>query len=168
MGVPYTNVTGDLRQANYSSLREGKLEFRRRIEQFQHGTLVFQLCRPVWRRWIRDAVLAGALELPGFAQDPAPYLAVKWIPPKWDWVDPLKDRKAEIEAIEAGLKSRSDVIESEGYDAEEVDRRIAADHAREEELGLKFGRPAAAQTTPAVEVDPEDRERPMQSEENAA
>jgi len=24
MGVPYTNVTGDLRQANYSSLREGR------------------------------------------------------------------------------------------------------------------------------------------------
>ena len=68
-------------------------------------------------------------------RNPAPYLAVKWIPPKWDWVDPLKDRKAEIEAIEAGLKSRSDVIESEGYDAEEVDRRIAADHAREEDLG---------------------------------
>jgi hypothetical protein len=168
MGVPYTNVTGDLRQANYSSLREGKLEFRRRIEQFQHGTLVFQLCRPVWRRWIRDAVLSGALELPGFAQDPASYRAVKWIPPKWDWVDPLKDRKAEIEAIEAGLKSRSDVIESEGYDAEEVDRRIAADHAREEELGLKFGRPATTRAEPAAGLDPEDRERPMQSEENAA
>ena len=108
------------------------------------------------------------LELPGFASDPARYLAVKWIPPKWDWVDPLKDRKAEIEAIEAGLKSRSDVIESEGYDAEEVDRRIAADHAREEELGLKFGRTATARIEPAAEVDPEDRERPMQSEENAA
>jgi lambda family phage portal protein len=168
MGVPYTNVTGDLRQANYSSLREGKLEFRRRIEQFQHGTLVFQLCRPVWRRWLHDAVLAGALELPGFARDPAPYLPVKWIPPKWDWVDPLKDRKAEIEAIEAGLKSRSDVIESEGYDAEEVDRRIAADHAREEELGLKFGRPTAAVERPTDGNDPDDREQPMQSEENAA
>jgi capsid protein len=80
----------------------------------------------------------------------------------------LKDRKAEIEAIDAGLKSRSDVIESEGYDAEEVDRRIAADHAREQELGLKFGKSAAAQTTPAAEIDSEDRERPMQSEENAA
>jgi capsid protein len=66
MGVPYTNVTGDLRQANYSSLREGKLEFRRRIEQFQHATLVFQLCRP-WQRWLRDAVLAGAIEVAGFA-----------------------------------------------------------------------------------------------------
>jgi capsid protein len=83
-------------------------------------------------------------------------------------VDPLKDRKAEIEAIDAGLKSRSDVIESEGYDAEEVDRRIAADHAREAELGLKFGRPTAAHAESAVEVDPEDRARPNQSEENAA
>ena len=107
-------------------------------------------------------------QLPGFAENPAPYLAVKWIPPKWDWVDPLKDRKAEIEAIEAGLKSRSDVIESEGYDAEEVDRRIAADHAREDELGLKFGRPATARVEPAVEVQSEDRERRMQSEDNAA
>jgi capsid protein len=112
--------------------------------------------------------VSGALELPGFAENPARYLAVKWIPPKWDWVDPLKDRKAEIEAIEAGLKSRSDVIESEGYDAEEVDRRIGADHAREEELGLKFGKSAAAQATPIDEIDPEDRERANQSEENAA
>ena len=80
----------------------------------------------------------------------------------------LKDRKAEIEAIDAGLKSRSDVIESEGYDAEEVDRRIAADHAREEELGLKFGRPATAAAELPAEVDPEERDRPMQSEENAA
>jgi capsid protein len=78
-------------------------------------------------------------------------MAVKWIPPKWDWVDPLKDRKAEIEAIEAGLKSRSDVIESEGYDAEEVDRRIAADHAREEELGLSFGQKAQGQAADGAE-----------------
>ena len=73
MGVPYTNVAGDLRQANYSSLREGKLEFRRRIEQFQHGRLVFQLCRPVWQRWLRDAVLAGVLDLPELPlRNPAP------------------------------------------------------------------------------------------------
>ena len=129
---------------------------------------MFQLCRPVWRRWLRDAVLAGALELPGFAERPAPYLAVKWIPPKWDWVDPLKDRKAEIEAIDAGLKSRSDVIESEGYDAEEVDRRIAADHAREKELGLSFSQAKSNQPEAPTEIDPDDRERPMQSEENAA
>jgi len=75
---------------------------------------------------------------------PGRYLPAKWIPPKWDWVDPLKDRKAEIEAINAGLKSRSDVIESEGFDAEEVDRRIAADQARQEALGLRFEKDGAS------------------------
>ena len=28
------------------------------------------------------------------------------VPPKWDWVDPLKDARAEIEQIDAGPKSR--------------------------------------------------------------
>jgi lambda family phage portal protein len=153
MGVPYTNVTGDLRQANYSSLREGKLEFRRRMEQFQHNVMIFQMCRPVWRRWMEDAVLSGALDIGDFAQVPGRYLPAKWIPPKWDWVDPLKDRKAEIEAINAGLKSRSDVIESEGYDAEEVDRRIAADRAREEALGLQFEKDGGNSTLPVEDEE---------------
>jgi capsid protein len=42
-------------------LRRMKLELRRRIEQFQRGTLVFQPCRPVWQSWLCDAVLSGAL-----------------------------------------------------------------------------------------------------------
>ena len=67
----------------------------------------------------------------------------------------------EDEAIEAGLKSRSDVIESEGYDAEEVDRRIAADRAREAEFGLSFGRTSSAGATPdRTETDPMEREQP--------
>jgi lambda family phage portal protein len=159
MGVPYTNVTGDLRQANYSSLREGKLEFRRRMEQFQHNVMIFQMCRPVWRRWMEDAVLSGALGINDFATMPGRYFPAKWIPPKWDWVDPLKDRKAEIEAINAGLKSRSDVIESEGFDAEEVDRRIAADQAREEALGLKFEKDA----NPSSLVEEEQTDTPSKA-----
>ena len=89
LGVPYTNVTGDLKAANYSSIRAGTVEFRRRLDQFQHATLIYQLCRPVWKRWMETAVLAGALNFPGFARDPAKYAAVKWITPKWEWVDPL-------------------------------------------------------------------------------
>ncbi len=152
MGVPYTNVTGDLRRANYSSLREGKLEFRRRITQLQRTVMIFQLCRPVWKRWLETAVLAGALEIADFNSNGGAYLPVKWIPPKWDWVDPWKDRRAEIEAINAGLKSRSDVIEAEGHDAEEVDRRIAADRAREEKLGLSFETGPKALDRPEIDA----------------
>lgn len=138
MGVPYQNVTGDMTKVNYSSGRTALLEFRRRVEALQHSVLVFQLCRPVWERWLATAVLAGSIDLPGYARDPAAYRTIKWIPPRWDWVDPLKDRKAEREAVDAGFKARSDVIEAEGYDPEEVDARIAADRARERRLRLSF------------------------------
>lgn len=138
LGLPYELVSGDLEGVTYSSIRAGLVEFRRRIEQLQHTVLVFQFCRPMWERFVRMAVLSGALPARDFERDPAPYLAAEWLPPKWDWVDPLKDARAEIEQIRAGLKSRSQSIAERGYDVEEVDSAIATDRAREARLGLTF------------------------------
>lgn len=138
LGVPYELVSGDLEGVTYSSIRAGLVEFRRRIEQLQHSVIVFQFCRPIWERFVRLAVLSGALDARGFERDPAAFLAVEWLPPKWEWVDPLKDARAEIEQIRAGLKSRSQSIAERGYDAEAVDAAIAADRKRETGLGLVF------------------------------
>lgn len=137
-GLPYHAVTGDVSRANYSSLRASLVEIKRRIEQFQYETLIFQLCRPVWRAWLPTAVTAGTVALPGFVRDRANYLRVRWIPPKWEWVDPLKDVHAEKVAVDAGFQSRSEVIRGRGMDPEVVDAEIAADHAREEQLGISF------------------------------
>ncbi|TIX72286.1 MAG: phage portal protein, partial [Mesorhizobium sp.] len=63
MGVPYADMTGDLRQSSYGSQRGGMIAFKRRIEPMQHGVMVFQFCRPVWLRFINDAVLVGAIPL---------------------------------------------------------------------------------------------------------
>ena len=148
VGLPYHLVTGDVRQANYSSLRAELVEFRRRASQLQHGVIAFQLCRPVWRRWLEAAVLAGELE-PG---DLAGALPVQWIPPRWDWVDPLKDIQAQLLAIEAGLLSRRKAVEATGYDIEEIDRENAADRDRAEALGLQYraspGETQGARATP--------------------
>ncbi len=138
MGLPYFSVTGDTAKANYSSLRAALVEAKRRIEQFQWETLIFQMCRPVWNRWLPLAVMSGAVDLPNFAMSPRIYSRVKWITPKWDWVDPLKDAQAEKLMVDAGFKARSDVIEERGEDPEDVDNRIAADHEREKKLGLAF------------------------------
>ena len=64
------------------------------------------------------------------------YLAVQWHTPKWAWVDPEKDVKAEIMAIRAGLKARSMSINETGQDEEEVDEQIARDNERADRLGL--------------------------------
>jgi len=104
----------------------------------QDAVIVHQLCRPVWREWMAQAVLAGALDAPGFERNPAPWLSVKWIPQGWQWVDPEKEFKAIVLAIRAGLMSRSEAISAFGYDAEKIDREIAADNARADALGLVF------------------------------
>nr|WP_246729193.1 phage portal protein [Methylosinus sp. RM1] len=110
LGVPYEQLTGDLSSVNYSSIRAGLVEFRRRVEALQHNVVVHQFCRPVWRRFVTTEYLAGRLEAPGFERDPEPYLSASWLPPKVEWVDPLKDVQAEILAIGAGLMSRRQAV----------------------------------------------------------
>ena len=153
LGLPYHLVTGDVRQANYSSLRAELVEFRRRIGQLQHGVIAHQLCRPIWRRWLETAVLSGALDA-----DPVVARPVQWIPPRWDWVDPLKDIQAQVLAMEAGLTSRRKVVEATGYDIEEVDRENASDAKRAADLGLTYrvkpGETQGARATPTAIPDP--------------
>lgn len=132
LGVPYELLTGDLTSVNYSSIRAGIVEFRRRVEALQYNTIVFQALRPIWRRWITTEFLIGRLAMPGFEIDPKPYLAAKWITPKQAWVDPEKDVKAEVTAIGAGLMSRREAVAARGLDIEALDQEIAADRAREE------------------------------------
>jgi lambda family phage portal protein len=136
LGLPYANLTSDMLKANYSNTRAALLEFRRRVEAFQHSVLVYQLCRPVWLRWMDAAVLSGSLDLPDYEKNRAAMLTCAWLPPRWDWVDPQKDIRAEIMALDAGLKSRSQAISERGYDASAVDAEIAADKQREQELGI--------------------------------
>ena len=165
LGIPYSICTSDLRRANYSSLRGSIVEFRRKLEQFQHNIIVFQMCAPIWRRWMDTAVLAQALPINEtlYLADKTLYQKAKWIPQRNDWVDPLKDRQAEKLAVDAGFKSRSDVIESEGFDPEENDKRIKADQEREKELGLDFA--PAKPASPFGGDDAEDDEQKKQDAE---
>ena len=141
LGVPYAAMSGDPSKGNFSSQRSIELEFKRRVSQWQHQVLVFQMCRAVWARWIATAALAGSI--PGltprvFAQQQRALITVKWQPPKWDWVDPLKDRKADELDMKMGVTSRADVIEARGGDAEEIDARRKEDQDRAESLGLRL------------------------------
>ncbi|WP_210277947.1 phage portal protein [Methylobacterium radiotolerans] len=138
-GVPYSALTEDPSKGNFSSQRGIELQHKRRVGQFQHQCLVFQMCRPVWARWVETAALAGSVSGLGptrFARERVALSTVKWQPPKWDWVDPLKDRKADELDMLMGVTSRADVIEARGEDPEEVDARRAEDKDRAERLGL--------------------------------
>lgn len=138
MGIPDFLMTGDLSEANYSSLRSGLVQFRRRVEALQYGIIIHQFCRPIWERFVTLAVLSGTIEAPDFEANAADYLAAEWYPPAQLWVDPLKDLEAEALAVASGFKSRRQVVAAQGYDVEVLDAEIASDKAREAAMGLQF------------------------------
>jgi lambda family phage portal protein len=127
-GITYEALTGDLGAANYSSARVGLLDFRRRAEAYQRHFIETQVLRPLWRRWIAVQVLAGTI--PADPVSLADHLEVRFIGPGFDWVDPEAQVAAEIAAINAGLKSREEVVAARGRDIDELDAEIARDRAR--------------------------------------
>jgi lambda family phage portal protein len=150
LGLTYEQLTGDLSNVNYSSIRAGILEFRRWCEAYQYQVLVFQFCEQIWPDFMQAAMLAGAFpaELVNqYAKDPAPFLAHEWDTPGWPWVDPAKEVQAAKDAIRSGLSSRVREVGARGVSSEQIDKEQAADNTRADDLGLKYdsdGRVAAA------------------------
>lgn len=149
IGCTYDQATGDLRQANYSSLRAGKIEFRRLIEQIQWHVVVPRLCEPVAERFIARAVLAGTLRAraEGYPRD--------WVPPANEPIDPKKDLEADILAVRAGRLSPQEFIGQWGRDwrrviAASADFWAAAD-ALALELDIDGRRPPRARAETAEE-----------------
>ncbi|WP_238367625.1 phage portal protein [Mesobacterium pallidum] len=125
VGLTFEALTGDLTQTNYSSARVGLLDFRRRAEMLQRHLIEGQLLRPLWRRWIELRALAGEIEGGNDFQ------AVRFVPPGWQWVDPKNEVEADARAIEAGLKSREEVVAGRGRDIDDLNDELARDAGRD-------------------------------------
>jgi len=137
-GMTYEKYTGNLEGVNYSSIRSGNLEFQRQCKQFIQNVLGFQFSRPVAKYWLNQAYLAGALNLPGYRQNPRQYWRIKWNHDGWPWVDPLKDLQAAKDSIRSGLSSRTKELAEKGIDVEEMEIEAAEENARADILGLVF------------------------------
>ena len=146
LGVPAHLVSGDLREANYGSLRAGLVAYRQRLEQAQFGTLIPQMAAPVFARAVASLVLSGRIDAPDFETDAEHYQAAEHYPPPVPWIDPAKDIAALREAVDMGVMSRRQAVAERGYSIEVLDAEIAADRERERKLGLSF-----AAKTPVIE-----------------
>jgi len=119
-GMSYEMVTRDFAGMNYSNARTLLLECRRFFDSMR-SLLVRAVARPWYHNVIRAAVAAGRLPSPaGFLRNPQAFLAHRWIPPSYGWVDPTKEIDSARMAVEANLSSPYDEAARAGYDAEEV------------------------------------------------
>ena len=137
VGLTAEMITGDYSKVNYSSARVALLEFRRQAEAYQQHVIIDQFCEPIMSRWMREAVLAGALDLPNdYADDPDLYEACDWVPDGWQFVDPAKEATAAMLSVRGGFISRSRIIRQNGFDPATIEAEIATERQREQDLGI--------------------------------
>lgn len=142
-GILYEQLTGDLSTANDRTLRWATEDFRRQVQQWQHHVVVHQFCRPIWKAFIDAAVLAGALQLPRGFDVSSLYASVRWVPQGWNYLHPVQDVQARKAEVDAGFRSRTDVILERGDDPAQVDAERLADEARYPSKSADTAAPAA-------------------------
>jgi lambda family phage portal protein len=130
-GLTYDQVAGDLTQANYSSLRAGKIEFRRLCEQVQYGMLIPMLVRPIADRFHAQGALLGLWD----AEVPD---GVSHVPPAHEMIDPLKDTTALIAQVRAGFVPQPEAVGAFGYDFRQVVELIREANALLDDAGLSL------------------------------
>jgi capsid protein len=127
VNVPYEVLANDISSCTFASGRMSLLEWRRHVEAIQHAFMVPQVCAPVLDRWMRLAVPLGVVSQAASA---------RWIGPQIAMLDERHETLATVQKIRAGLTSRAEAVSVTGWSVEDIDREIAADNSRADQLGL--------------------------------
>mgnify|MGYP001241874612 CR=1 FL=1 len=137
VGLAYEHITLNFEKVNDRQYRAMMLEVGRLIESLQYHMVVQQLCKPVWRRFVRSAILSGKWSPPSGARA-RDYMRVEWVAPARGHIHPVQEITAIAESIRAGTFSRKRAAALLGDDVEKIDMENSRDRARAEKLGLRY------------------------------
>ena len=135
LNVSYVSLANDLRSVSYSSIRQGALDERDAWRTLQ-GWTIEHFHSGVWEAWLKEGLLHGTFNLPLHNFDK--FNSVIWRPRGWSWVDPLKEGRANENAVKNGFKSLQDVVGEQGKDITEVLEAIKGEIELAETIGLKL------------------------------
>jgi len=128
-GVAYHSLANDLEGVSFSSIRSGTLEERDRWAADQ-AWFINAFLEPLYTTWLQQALLSGAIVLPGGSALPASkmdkFAPHEWQGRRWEWVDPKSDMEAKILSVRAGLIAPQDLAAQMGYDFDATLGKIAA------------------------------------------
>jgi lambda family phage portal protein len=126
--LPYELLTGDLSQVNYSSIRAGIVEFRRLVSAIQWQVVIPIFCQPVWDWFIAAAYAAGLI--------PVAAAGVEWEPPKFEYLNPLDDVRADLMMVRMGSTSLRRVVARQGENLDDILAETAETNAVLDKLGI--------------------------------
>ena len=132
-GLAYESVSGDVSDANYSSLRAWKKQEEETFKRLQ-ATMIEHICYPIFESWLEASLLSGAITLPfsKFDKFHNPLFRGR----RWSGIDPQKEVTAALMAIQGLLMSRTQYTEEYGENFEEVLDQLEAEKELADSKGL--------------------------------
>ena len=133
LGVSYVSLANNLEGVNYSSIRQGTLEERDNYRILQRF-MIDHFIMPVFEKWLlqtmsfKDGFLLPPDKYNKFADN------VEYNSRSWGWIDPVKEVKANVDGLNAGVVTMQDIQANYGRDVEELFEQ----HQREEELAKQY------------------------------
>ncbi|WP_265499563.1 phage portal protein [Paracoccus beibuensis] len=134
LGVPYEIASGDSTGLNDRVLRFNLMEFRRTVRRWRR-MLIAKVARPIWMRFLNEAVEVGVWTPPA-GTTLEDYYNVEWIGEPMGHLHPKQEIEADILAMDAMIVSPQKVIRERGGDPDQVLADIAAWRAKLAEHGL--------------------------------
>lgn len=134
--VSYELAFRDYSKVNFASSRASLLQDFKRFDHEQTH-LVDYILNDVYKAWLEVEILSGRIKASGYEKDVYKWLKPKWIMPKRDLVDPLKEISAIEKKIKMGITCETDVANANGEDYEEILKK----KANEIKLKAKYGVP---------------------------
>jgi lambda family phage portal protein len=130
--APFNVISGDSSPYNYSSARLDHLLYRAAV-RVEREVCRRNVLERIFRSWLDEAVM-----IPGLLPEG---LALAGLPHAWHWpgtetIDPIKERKADTEALSNGTTTYAALLAEGGLDWEDVMRQRAREKELLEELGL--------------------------------
>jgi lambda family phage portal protein len=143
-GVPYSVMTGDMSDVNFSSGRMGWIEFQRSIEEWRWLMFIPTVCRKM-EQWIADSAFIANVDLAD--------VTWQWTPPRREMIDPTKEVPADRDEVRAGLVSWSEKVRQRGFDPDTLLDELKSDAKKFKDAGLTLEVDAAVPVRSGVQAD---------------
>ena len=119
VGLPYSHLTFDTSNSNFSRSKADNYankDYYLRLRK----TLKFLVLSPIYKEFITQAVLGGALKVKDFYSQPGKYYSNEWQFATTPSFEPHKDTQTSITKIQNGLSTVTDELALMGKDIRDV------------------------------------------------
>ena len=125
LDTAYSNITMDSSNSSYSADRSDQIK-QRDVWRMMQGFFIERFANRVYFHWNDMAFQFAGLQLPMYRAEK--FLKAAYFTPRgWSWVDPEKEIKATVLAMDRNITSLTRVATEQGRDVEDVFREIQSE-----------------------------------------